>query len=1175
MYSSVHPHVSNHSSTHTTIHPLIHVLISPSSHVSNHSSTHTTIHPLNHVLISPSTHVSNHSSTHTTIHPLNHVLICPSSHVSNHSSTHTTIHPLNHVLICPSSHVSKHSSTHTTIHPLNHVLISPSTHVSNHSSTHTTIHPLNHVLISPSSHVSNHSSTHTTIHPLNHVLISPSTHVSNHSSTHTTIHPLNHVLISPSTHVSNHSSTRTTIHPLIHVLISPSTHVSNHSSTRTTIHPLNHVLISPSTHVSNHSYTHTTIHPLNHVLISPSTHVSNHSSTRTTIHLLIHVLISPSTHVSNHSSTHTTIHPLNHVLISPSTHVSNHSSTRTTIHPLNHVLISPSTHVSNHSSTHTTIHPLNHVLISPSSHVSNHSSTHTTIHPLNHVLISPSTHVSNHSSTHTTIHPLIHVLISPSTHVSNHSSTHTTIHPLNHEPTLASDPLCNRPFSASFLADTLSVPRWSPQIPRRDLGNSIKHRFSTKYWMSQTCTVCGKGMLFGLKCKNCKLKCHNKCTKEAPPCHLLIIHRGARLVRTESVPCDINNPLRKPPRYSDLHISQTLPKTNKISKDHIPVPYQPDSSSNPSSTTSSTPSSPAPPLPPSATPPSPLHPSPQCTRQQKNFNLPGTSMSGGVAVGLASCQNCVWASGWNLRVFHPLPGLGAHVRFRGPKDVPSSAILFDLGHVHRTRTRSEVLPPWDFFVTFKPEAVSYLPRVRATRLATTKDQNGRQLESSQHVAPRHVKEESSVRKPMAGAGLAGFVTVLCQVSSVWARPLLSQPLEGLEWMEVNIGVDVFKEGGGGVTGAQDNGGPWKWTRIGTLWHLSSGSSSGQGRERGLAALGTHHLLDVTSCRISQEAKALGVVVESKCATGTGDTNPSAPGHSASSDLESNVSGTETSSPCPGPSVCSGSFFLFLKLMGWRWREKYKGNREMQGMTMQKGSVQPRLREATQAPRSQLCLVSLSLPVKCDFQGLDHFLRTLDASMIRKTTFPRVSSFLSSEGRDRGTYPITPSTHGMAPTFMHTEQHLHRAHPIIPTTIQYVLSTHMHTLFPDTHSQSVPKLRTHLQLTKASLMCARTCLQGMHTRTPCPPGSLPPPCSQSTHPHSILEGNPLLQIEVEPTSEVRIRRERSSSFWGLPRTWQHQLMSLMTQRAWAWWGSVALFDGCSNSGMMKKQDPSQH
>ncbi|XP_046907955.1 kinase suppressor of Ras 2 [Hypomesus transpacificus] len=188
--------------------------------------------------------------------------------------------------------------------------------------------------------------------------------------------------------------------------------------------------------------------------------------------------------------------------------------------------------------------------------------------------------------------------------------------------------------SSNPSANTLSVPRWSPQIPRRDLGNSIKHRFSTKYWMSQTCTVCGKGMLFGLKCKNCKLKCHNKCTKEAPPCHLLIIQRGgrdslkdhqgtsqARLVRTESVPCDINTALR----YTDLHISQTLPKTNKINKDHIPVPYQPDSSSNPSSTTSSTPSSPAPPLPSSATPPSPLHPSPQSARQQKQFNLTASS----------------------------------------------------------------------------------------------------------------------------------------------------------------------------------------------------------------------------------------------------------------------------------------------------------------------------------------------------------------------------------------------------------------------------------------------------------------------------------------------------------------------------------------------------------------------
>lgn len=71
-------------------------------------------------------------------------------------------------------------------------------------------------------------------------------------------------------------------------------------------------------------------------------------------------------------------------------------------------------------------------------------------------------------------------------------------------------------------------------------------------------------------------------------------------------------------------INARLSAASVSPQDHIPVPYQPDSSSNPSSTTSSTPSSPAPPLPSSATPPSPLHPSPQSARQQKQFNLTGT-----------------------------------------------------------------------------------------------------------------------------------------------------------------------------------------------------------------------------------------------------------------------------------------------------------------------------------------------------------------------------------------------------------------------------------------------------------------------------------------------------------------------------------------------------------------------
>lgn len=83
----------------------------------------------------------------------------------------------------------------------------------------------------------------------------------------------------------------------------------------------------------------------------------------------------------------------------------------------------------------------------------------------------------------------------------------------------------------------------------------LRHcRFSTKSWLSQTCQVCHKSMMFGVKCKHCKyetanmtsprtvtiivlrvlwshrhhhhhpcvhrFKCHNKCTKDAPSCRI-------------------------------------------------------------------------------------------------------------------------------------------------------------------------------------------------------------------------------------------------------------------------------------------------------------------------------------------------------------------------------------------------------------------------------------------------------------------------------------------------------------------------------------------------------------------------------------------------------------------------------------------------------------------------------
>ncbi|XP_050785678.1 kinase suppressor of Ras 1 isoform X1 [Gopherus flavomarginatus] len=151
---------------------------------------------------------------------------------------------------------------------------------------------------------------------------------------------------------------------------------------------------------------------------------------------------------------------------------------------------------------------------------------------------------------------------------------------------------------------------------RRDIGISVTHRFSTKSWLSQMCHVCQKSMMFGVKCKHCRLKCHNKCTKEAPACRISFLPI-AKIRRTESVPSDINNPVDRPaePQFG------TLPKA-LTKKDHPSAINHLDSSSNPSSTTSSTPSSPAPfqsSNPPSATPPP--NPSPMGQRDCR-FHFP-------------------------------------------------------------------------------------------------------------------------------------------------------------------------------------------------------------------------------------------------------------------------------------------------------------------------------------------------------------------------------------------------------------------------------------------------------------------------------------------------------------------------------------------------------------------------
>ncbi|KAM9209038.1 kinase suppressor of Ras 1 isoform 2-T2 [Dugong dugon] len=173
----------------------------------------------------------------------------------------------------------------------------------------------------------------------------------------------------------------------------------------------------------------------------------------------------------------------------------------------------------------------------------------------------------------------------------------------------------NDSFSSPLLPGS-HLPHGSPQMVRRDIGLSVTHRFSTKSWLSQVCHVCQKSMMFGVKCKHCRLKCHNKCTKEAPACRISFLPLP-RLRRTESVPSDINNPVD---RAAEPHFG-TLPKA-LTKKEHPPAMNHLDSSSNPSSTTSSTPSSPAPfPVPSnpsSATTP----PNPSPGQRDSRFNFP-------------------------------------------------------------------------------------------------------------------------------------------------------------------------------------------------------------------------------------------------------------------------------------------------------------------------------------------------------------------------------------------------------------------------------------------------------------------------------------------------------------------------------------------------------------------------
>jgi kinase suppressor of Ras 2 len=64
------------------------------------------------------------------------------------------------------------------------------------------------------------------------------------------------------------------------------------------------------------------------------------------------------------------------------------------------------------------------------------------------------------------------------------------------------------------------VPK-SPRTPTvtRGMGHVINHRFTKTFKMMTTCDYCDKQMFIGtgLKCKECKYKCHRDCESKVPP----------------------------------------------------------------------------------------------------------------------------------------------------------------------------------------------------------------------------------------------------------------------------------------------------------------------------------------------------------------------------------------------------------------------------------------------------------------------------------------------------------------------------------------------------------------------------------------------------------------------------------------------------------------------------------
>ncbi|EEB14308.1 predicted protein [Pediculus humanus corporis] len=98
---------------------------------------------------------------------------------------------------------------------------------------------------------------------------------------------------------------------------------------------------------------------------------------------------------------------------------------------------------------------------------------------------------------------------------------------LDYTSPLISSPVKSPPYNSAGDSDdssykSLQVPKSprTPTLPRPGvMGHVIAHRFTKTYKMMTTCDYCEKQMFIGtgLKCKECKYKCHRDCESKVPP----------------------------------------------------------------------------------------------------------------------------------------------------------------------------------------------------------------------------------------------------------------------------------------------------------------------------------------------------------------------------------------------------------------------------------------------------------------------------------------------------------------------------------------------------------------------------------------------------------------------------------------------------------------------------------